>query len=528
MKRWNGWGDTTTEYPVPAAALDYLSEQLGALEASTDARMQNVLHTVPASRLPDRPELNTDPETRLRYARGQSLTDWVELRYGRVDTFPDAVARPASVEQIRELLALARGLGANVIPYGGGTSVVGHVTPLEGERPVLTLSLEKLDRVLELDEKSRLAAVQAGVNGPRLEEQLRARGYTLGHFPQSFEYSTLGGWIATRSRGQQSLGYGGIEAMFAGGQLETPRGPLHLPAFPSSAAGPDLRELVLGSEGRLGVIAQAQMRVRPLPEAEQFIGVFFPAWECGVEATRAVVQSGLPVSMLRLSDPLETRLNMILAGKRWIDWADRGLRLIGYGGERCLLVCGLTGSQSHVRRTRGELEALARRVGGLPVGAAAGRAWQEKRFLAPYLRNTLWEMGVAVDTVETALPWSRVNAAAEGVPGAIVRAAEARGERALAFAHLSHLYRDGASLYTTYLFHLSADADELLASWREMKHAASLVLQAQGGTITHQHGVGLDHAPYLPAEKGRLGLQALRAAIGACDPEGMMNPGKLL
>jgi alkyldihydroxyacetonephosphate synthase len=438
------------------------------------------------------------------------------------------VARPASADEVRALLRLARSLGACIIPYGGGTSVVGHINPPAGDAPVLTLSLERLNHLLDLDEASRLATFEAGVAGPHLEQQLQARGYTLGHFPQSFEYSTLGGWIATRSSGQQSYYYGRIEALFAGGRLETPRGPLDLPAFPASAAGPDLRELVLGSEGRLGVIVQARVRVRPKPEAEAFYGIFFPTWEQGVAAVRAVVQSDVPVSMLRLSNPLETEVTLTLAGKRWIDWADRGLRLIGYGAARCLLVFGATGTPAHVRRARGTVEAFGRRFGGLPVGTTVGHTWQKSRFLSPYLRNTLWEQGVAVDTLETALPWSQVPAAAEAVPQAIRAAAEAQGERVLAFAHLSHLYRDGASLYTTYLFRRAADPDELVARWQAMKHAASLVLQRHGGTITHQHGVGVDHAPYLEVEKGALGLEALRAAVRVFDPDGLMNPGKLL
>jgi len=528
MKRWNGWGNEETDYPVPPAALEYLAAHLGALEPRFDARLQDVIGTVPVSRLPAHPALETDPETRLRHALGQSLPDWVALRFGRIKAFPDAVARPTSAEDVRDLLAFARDVGARVIPYGGGTSVVGHINATADGAPVLTVSLEYLDQVLELDDTSRLATVEAGVAGSHLERQLQARGYTLGHFPQSFEYSTLGGWIATRSRGQQSYHYGPIEEMFAGGHLETPRGPLHLPAFPASAAGPDLRELVLGSEGRLGVIVQARVRVRTRPEAEEFQGIFFPTWEKSVGATRAMVQSDLPVSMLRLSSPLETEITLALAGKRWIEWADRGLRLVGFGRERCLLIFGVTGTAGQVRRTRGSVVALGRRFDGMPVGTRVGQMWQKNRFLSPYLRNTLWEHGVAVDTLETALPWSRVTAAVEAVPRAIVQAAEAHGERVLAFVHLSHLYRDGASLYTTYMFRRGADPDELLAHWREMKHAASLVLQAHGGTITHQHGVGLDHASYLPAEKGRLGLDVLRAAFKACDPDGLMNPGKLL
>jgi alkyldihydroxyacetonephosphate synthase len=392
---------------------------------------------------------------------------------------------------------------------------------------VLTLSLERLNRLLDLDETSRLATFEAGVSGPHLEAQLKDRGYTLGHYPQSFEYSTLGGWIATRSSGQQSYYYGRIEDLFAGGQLETPRGQLELPDFPASAAGPDLREIVLGSEGRLGVITRARLRVRPLPETEEFYGVFFHSWEQGIQAVRCAAQEDLPVSMLRLSNPLETETTLILSGKSWVDLADRGLRSLGYRDQRCLLIFGVTGTSTQTRQARRAAISLFRRYGGLSAGSLVGRAWRKSRFLSPYLRNTLWEYGVAVDTLETALPWAQVQTASVAIPQAIREAARVRGEEVLAIAHLSHVYRDGASLYVTCLFRRKQDPDELLANWRSMKHVASLAIQQHGGTISHQHGVGLDHAPYLPAEKGTLGMEALRTLCQAFDPEGMMNPGKL-
>jgi alkyldihydroxyacetonephosphate synthase len=528
MKRWNGWGNVNTDYPVPPSALEYLTKALGSLAPQPDVAKETVLATVPVSRLPGHPLVDTSAEMRLTHARGQSMRDWIDLRHGRVDTFPDGVAFPETSEDVRDLLAYARNAGAQVIPYGGGTSVVGHVTPLKSDVPVLTLSLEKMTRLLDLDETSRLATFQAGVAGPQLEMQLKAHEYTLGHFPQSFEYSTLGGWIVTRSSGQQSYRYGKIEGLFAGGIMETPRGRLEMKPVPASAAGPDIREMVLGSEGRLGVITQAQVRVRRVPEAEAFFGVFFPSWEQGSQAVREIVQNELPVSMLRLSNPLETETTLILSGKSWVDLADSGLRAIGYGDTRCLLIFGVTGSKRMFGRTRREAAALCRKFGGLYVGTIVGHAWERNRFLAPYLRNTLWERGVAIDTLETALPWSQVHAASLAIPQTIVDAMEKHNEQVVAFAHLSHVYRDGASVYTTYLFRRTADPDELLARWQDMKREASLTLQKFGGTISHQHGVGTDHAPYLPAEKGALGMDAIRAVCQAFDPDGMMNPGKLL
>ncbi|MEW6404874.1 MAG: FAD-binding oxidoreductase [Chloroflexota bacterium] len=528
MKRWNGWGNVDTEFPVPSSGLDYLTKRIGQLDPIPDAAKETLLSAVTESRLPAHLQVDTSAEARLTHARGQSMRDWMDMRYGCANTFPDGVAFPETDEDVRGLLKYAREAGARVIPYGGGTSVVGHITPLKSDAPVLTLSLEKMTRLLDLDETSRLATVQAGVAGPQLEAQLKSHGYTLGHFPQSWEYSTLGGWVVTRSSGQQSYRYGKIEQLFAGGILETPRGQLEMKPVPASAAGPDVREMVLGSEGRLGVVTQAKVRVRRAPETEAFFGVFFPSWEQGNDAVREIIQDEIPVSMLRLSNPLETETTLILSGKSWVGMADRGLRTIGYGDARCLLVFAVTGSMKMFGRTRREAAAICRKHGGLFVGTMVGHTWEKNRFLSPYLRNTLWECGVAIDTLETALPWSQVPEASRAIPQSIVDAMAKHNEHVLAFCHLSHVYRDGASVYTTFLFRRTVDPDELMARWQDIKRDASLTLQKYGGTISHQHGVGKDHMPYLAAEKGMLGMDAIRALCKSFDPEGMMNPGKLV
>jgi len=383
--------------------------------------------------------------------------------------------------------------------------------------------------LIDLDETSRLATFEAGVSGPKLEAQLNARGDTLGHYPQSFELSTLGGWIATRSTGQQSYHYGRIEDLFAGGCLETPLGALELPPFPASAAGPDLRHLVLGSEGRLGIITRAIVRVRPHPEAEAFYGVLFRDWESGVAAVRAVAQARAPVSMLRLSDSQETDTLLRLSGREaLLAWADRALRPLGYGSERCLLLFGVTGDRSSAARARRQVSAVFREHRGLFPLRPVGALWRKSRFLTPYLRNTLWELGYAVDTFETAAPWSAIVPLAAAATQALRTSLESRGEKVHSLAHLSHVYPDGASVYCTAIFRRSAEPDETLARWREMKAAVSQVFVARGGTISHQHGIGIDHVPYLAAEKGILGLAALEAARRSVDPDSIMNPGKLI
>ncbi|OGO38232.1 MAG: FAD-linked oxidase [Chloroflexi bacterium RBG_16_57_11] len=528
MRRWNGWGEEHTHYPFPDSAASYLSDRIGPGTPALDSTLEQSLKGIPASRLPDLPNVRTELIERLLHARGQSLPDWVALRSGKIGVFPDGVAYPEDETQVRALLDEAMRNHASLIPFGGGTSVVGHINPPEADTPVLTIDMTKLNRLIGLDETSRLATFEAGVPGPELERQLNAKGYTLGHYPQSFELSTLGGWIATRSSGQQSYHYGRIEDLFAGGRAETPSGRLELPVLPASAAGPDLRQLLLGSEGRLGIITQATVRIRPIPEYEAFYGIFFPEWEAGVEAVRQIAQEGVGTSMLRLSNARETETTLALSGKEeLVRWADRGLRILGFGEGRCLLVFGATGRAETARQAKLQALSITRTHGGLNTGVTIGKLWRKSRFLTPYLRNVLWERGYAVDTLETALPWRQVIPAAAALQKAIHASLEQFNEEAWVFAHLSHVYADGASIYVTYLFRRAADPEETLRRWSAMKSAASRVILAQGGTISHQHGVGIDHAAYLPAEKGPLGMEMLRQAARAVDPDGMMNPGKL-
>lgn len=533
MRRWNGWGDDRITYPVPAGAIEKLAHWVGPGTPPDDVTLADVTAQVPPSRLPEHPLVDRERLGRVRHARGQSLSDWVALRSGRVETFPDGVAHPRNDEDVRTLINYAKETGALLIPYGGGTSVVGHVNPLPGDAPVLTVSLGHLSRLRRFDQESLLATFGAGVAGPELEAQLRAHGCTLGHFPQSFAYSTLGGWVATRSSGQQSLGYGRIDDLFVGGRLEAPAGSLALPAtFPASAAGPDLRRLVLGSEGRLGILTEATVRASPLPEAEEFRAIFFPDFESGRQATRAMIQAGLPLSMLRLSTARETETTLALAGHHWlIAGLEKYLALRGAGEEKAMLLFGASGRQAMVEEVSAEVVQVAGDYGGglaRIAGRRFGEEWRKARFHTPYLRNSLWELGYAVDTLETAVTWSRVRATIDAVEGALQQALAEEGERVHAFTHLSHFYRDGSSVYTTYLFRLGAGPEETARRWRALKAAASEAILSVGGTISHQHGVGTDHAPYLAAEKGALGMGALEAAAAHFDPQGMMNPGKLL
>jgi alkyldihydroxyacetonephosphate synthase len=506
-----------------------LQDEVGQGRPSHDASLDEVVAQVPSSRLPGHELVNMDPLVRLRYSRGQSLPDWIALRSGQIDHFPDGVARPQNGDDVQALLAYAKKAGATVVPYGGGTSVLGHVNVVDADRPVLTVAMENLCQLHQLDHQSRLATFGAGVSGPQLEEQLNQRGYTLGHFPQSFEHSTLGGWIATRSSGQQAMGYGRIERLFAGGTLVAPAGSLELPAFPASAAGPDLREMVLGSEGRLGILTEAVVRIAPLAEFEEFHALFFPEWQRALTAARDIAQAGLPLSLLRLSTGQETVVNLALAGHAWLI---KGLeRFLAWGGiddGKCMLMVGATGSRRLAQQALAEAKRIAAGQDGRMVGRTMGRAWHKHRFRAPYARNSLWDQGYAVDTLETAVDWLGVNPLLERLEGALREGLASQNEKVLVFSHLSHLYPSGSNIYTTYAFRQAERPESTLRRWQRLKRVASEAIIASGGTISHQHGVGTDHLPYLEAEKGRLGLRAIRDVCKGFDPRGIMNPGKLI
>ncbi len=529
MRRWNGWGDENIQYPLHTDALAYLERTLGPRQRLQDVPFSQIVQRVPASNLPAHPLIRSEAEERVRHARGQSLPDWIALRHGTLERFPDGVAFPENDEQVRELIGFAVKHQCAIIPYGGGTSVVGHINPPLGSRATLTVDMQRMHKLLSLDETSHLATFAAGVSGAALEAQLRPKGYILGHFPQSFEYSTLGGWIATRSCGQQSYYYGRIEDMLAGAHIETPSGSLELPALPASAAGPDLRQVLLGCEGRLGIITRATVRVRRVPQIEAFYGVFFPSWEAGVNALRQIAQQGVGISMARLSDPQETDTTLILAGKPALTtWGRRGLSILGFGAETSLLVFGVTGGEKETRQAKQHTLHICRQNEGLFTGRFIGHAWEKNRFLAPYLRNTLWELGYAVDTLETAIPWSQLLAATNAIRISLQNQMEQENERILVMTHISHIYNDGASIYVTFIFRRNQEAGATRASWQAMKSAASEAICVHGGTISHQHGVGVDHAPYLHHEKGPLGNQLIAAMISAVDPMVLMNPGKLL
>jgi alkyldihydroxyacetonephosphate synthase len=542
--RWWGWGDPQRGPALPAHALELLREMVG-VEGTPLLRPPVSLEAVqlPRARLGESARaalgaivggdgVRDDHAERVAHAAGKGYVDLVRMRAGTPASAPDAIVLPSDHGQVRAVLELCARSGLAVVPFGGGTSVVGGVEPLRGEHDgVLALDMRRIAQVAELDRESRIVTVGAGVRGPALERRLVAEGLTLGHWPQSYEYVSLGGCVASRSAGQASSGYGSIAKMVLGARLAAPTGDLMLEAMPASAAGPGLRELVVGSEGVLGVIDEVSLRVRPAPAERTYEGVMFESFAAGVQALRAMAQEHAMPDLARLSDAVETRMSLALAGagglKGRLGRAYLGVR--GYGEaqtERCVAIFGFEGDAREVKVRRARAIALARRSGGLAIGGSPGRAWLRGRYEGPYLRDELLTHGVMVETLETATRWSNLERLHGAVAGAIEGALQDQRTPGLVMCHVSHLYETGASLYYTLIARQREGAE--IEQWRAVKRAASEAILAGGGTITHHHAIGRDHAPWLQREVGREGVAAIRALKAELDPAGIMNPGKLL
>ncbi len=528
--KWWGWGDPHRRLDLPERAAAALRDELGVevADAVEPIPLERVslaeARPIPAAVRTAAGEVLDGREDRLRRAAGRSYPDLVRLRTGGLETAPDAVLRPPDRAAVQAVLGACAAEGVAVIPYGGGTSVVGGLDALlDGHRAAVSLDLARL-RSVELDTRSLTARLGPGLSGPDAEAALGARGTTLGHFPQSFEQATIGGFAATRSAGQASSGYGRFDELVTAIELSAPAGLLRTREVPHTAAGPSLRELVLGSEGTVGAITEVSCRVRPAPDVRTYEGWITEDFQAGREIVRDLTQRHEAPDVLRLSDEEETRVSLELAGtdgvrRRALD-AYLSLRR-RQGG--CLMICGWEGDRGTVRRRRSMSRTRLRLGGAVPIGTPAGRSWNRNRYGGPYLRDELMNLGVLVETLETAHTWSRLDEL-YGAVGAALRAA--LGERSIVMCHVSHAYPDGASLYFTFL--ARARRGEELEQWREVKTAACEAIVAAEGTITHHHAVGRDHAPYMRSEVGELGLEALRAVKERLDPAGIMNPGKLL
>jgi len=547
--RWWGWGDINKTYPVEERPeyVTFLEERLGIKVGelrSPDPKLDDL--DIREPRLKDKSlkalseivggdNVSTAHRDRVYHALGKSYRDVVRARRGQVPNPPDAVVYPGSEREVEALLKLAEESSLAVIPFCGGSSVVGGVEPLErkGLAGSLTVDLRRMDRVIHVDPESLTARFEAGIWGPELEEELKKRGLYMGHAPESFLFSGLGGWIASRGAGRQSTGYGKIEEMTEAVRMVSPRGVIETPDVPASATGPDLVQVISGSEGTLGIITEATMKVRLQPEVYDYRGLLFKEFEGGVQAVREMMQSGDIPETIRISDPEESALALRVLkpssnpAKRFV--IRNGIKMLdsrGYSfNTGSFAVLGCEGKEGETQARMKKITSICRKNGAFPLGRIAGMEWYKGRYDHPYLRDIMMGWGVMIDTLETATTWSNIMRLYRGGVSAIREALADYGSGAIVTCHLSHSYITGSSLY--FIFMGKQAEGREIEQWEHLKKKASDAILANGGTITHHHGVGYEHAPWFEKEYGQEGMEVLRALKRTLDPAGIMNPGKL-
>lgn len=519
---WDIWGDGSRDAHLPRGARTIAATLLKGTPHPVSRRAADSV-TLSASRLTDADlvalrasssGVDTSDQARLLHLGGKSTPDLLRRRQDSDAVGPDAVVSAASHAEVAAVLSVCADLGIAVVPFGGGTSVVGGVEPETGDlRAVISLDLAASAALLDLDTTSLLATFGAGTTGPQAEQLLAAHGLTIGHFPQSFEYASLGGFAATRSSGQASRGFGRFDEIVHAIRVATPAGPLALGIAPASAAGPDLIQLILGSEGAFGIITEVTVRVRPVAAHTLYGAWTFPDFAAGAEAFRVLTQRGIRPTVLRLSDETETRINAVMGG-----------HLLRMGG--CLALATFeSDSSARAAHERAETDAVFAQFGAKSRGEDPARSWERGRFSSPVLRDSLMDIGVLAETLETATTWSQLAQLKTEVTAALTQSLAARGTAPVIMCHISHVYPAGASLYFTVVAALTADP---LAQWAHAKNAASLAIAAAGGTATHHHAIGRDHRDHLQAEIGALGIEILRGVKRTLDPQGIMNPGVLV
>jgi alkyldihydroxyacetonephosphate synthase len=547
--KWWGWGDegvsfTHTDKPALAPfiklhlGLDVEAEtsrpvafdDLRIPDSSLEPSLRSALEGAVGSE-----RVSTDPLDRVVHARGKCLRDLVRHRRGELGRVPDVVVRPGDEDEVAAVLRVALDADAVLIPFGGGTNISGSLEAPESEtRTVISVDTGLMDRVLEIDEESRLARVQAGVLGPRLEEQLNARGWTVGHFPDSFTHSTLGGWIATRSSGMQSDKYGDVADLTRAVRVVTPSGILATRPVPHTSTGPSVREMVLGSEGRLGIITEATVHVHRVPERRTILGYLFPSWPEALAAMREIAESEASPSVTRVSDAAETRFSF--ATRKEPSLLDRlkSKVLQTYLERRrnfdleamCLSFIGYEGTKDHVAAQRKLVGKIVSRHDGLSVGSGPGQLYDQKKFDTPYIRDYLLDRGAPGDVSETSAPWSALSTLYDNVTEAAQTAFDELGVRGYIMCHLSHSYHAGACLYFTFAFKPSGRRD-VLEEYDVVKDAIQQTFVDSGATLSHHHAVGTEHAKWLEQDISGPGVAMLRSLFDGVDPGANLNPGKI-
>lgn len=548
--KWWGWGKDGVgfHYDDKPAFAPFVLQAVG-LDLATAVQAQEPSFadlTVPASNakaallttltgIVGAEHVSTDDMLRVIHTYGKSLRDLVRIRNNWIERSPDVVVYPADEAEVQAVVDAAVAANAVIIPFGGGSNIASSLEPLPGEkRTVISLDMGRLDQLLDIDADSGLARIQAGAQGPDLEAQLNARGWTIGHFPDSFTHSTIGGWVATRSSGMQSDKYGDIADIARGMRVVRPGGVLVLRPLPSTSSGPSVREMILGSEGRLGVITEVTVQVHRTPAKRDVYAYFFPNWTAGIAAMQEIAASDAAPSITRISDAPETAFSLATSKNR--KGLDKFLAVTVLPGlmrskgwtltDICLSFIGFEGvTPAHATRQKKLVDGIVKKHGGMGVGTGPGILYDQKKFDTPYIRDFLLDRGAAGDVSETAAPWSKLVPLHAAVRAAAQKAFDEIGIKGWIMSHLSHSYHSGACLYFTFAF---VFGDDPIREYNTVKSAIQQAFVDNGGTISHHHGVGLEHSPWLEQDISPEGVVVMRALFEGADPKGTFNPGKVL
>ncbi len=547
--KWWGWGKDGVgfhyedkpgfaPFVLQAVGLDLLTAERAGEPSFADLNVPKsnatAAFTKSLSAIVGAENVTTDDMVRVIHTYGKSLRDLVRIRGNAILRSPDVVVYPADEAEVQAVVDAAVAANAVIIPFGGGSNIAASLEPIPTEkRTIVSLDLGRLREVVDIDTESGLARIQAGAQGPDLEEQLNKQGWTIGHFPDSFTHSTVGGWVATRSSGMQSDKYGDIADIARGMRVVRPGGVLVLRPLPSTSSGPSVREMILGSEGRLGVITEVTVQVHRVPAKRDVFAYFFPNWKSGIAAMQEIAESDAAPSITRISDARETGFSLATSkDRKGFDKFLAGTVLPGLMKSKgwtlddiCISFIGYEGSVSHAKRQKSLVDAIVKKHGGMGVGKGPGILYDQKKFDTPYLRDFLLDMGAAGDVSETAGPWSKLIGLHESAYAAAQQAYDEIGIKGWIMSHLSHSYHSGACLYFTFAFVFDKDP---IAEYNKVKSAIQQSFVDNGGTISHHHGVGLEHAPWLEQDISAEGVKVMSGLFTSADPEGNFNSGKVV
>ncbi|SEP76550.1 FAD-binding oxidoreductase [Microlunatus flavus] len=547
--KWWGWGveGVSFHWEDKPAFPAFVKRAMGIDVASPPAAPMSIEQLgVPAPRVSDEvrgrltdavgaANVAYDDLERVVHTYGKSLRDLLRLRAADLPRAPDVVVYPGSEDDVRAVLDLALEADLVIIPFGGGSNIAGSLHPEpDEERTVVSLDLGRMNQVLDLDEDSGLARVQAGVLGPDLEEQLGRRGWTMGHYPDSFTHSTLGGWVATRSSGMQSDKYGDIAKISRGMRVVQPGGTLVVRPLPSTSTGPNTREMVLGSEGRLGIITEVTVQVHRIPENRLITAYLFPSWEAGLAAMQEISTSDAHPSVTRVSDSFETQFSLSTRkaskGFSVSSAVGNGLfKLLERRGwdldQACLSFIGFEGGRAHVAHEKGIVNGIVKAHGGIGLGKGPAVLYDQKKFDTPYIRDFVLDRGGAADVSETAAPWSKLLPLYTAVMENVRKVYADLGVTGWVMCHLSHSEHSGACLYFTFAF--SHDGVDPIGQYDRVKVAVQETFIEQGGTLSHHHAVGTEHSRWLAEDISEQGVVMVQGVIDTVDAGRHLNPGKI-